>query len=159
MSRVPIPTPACTHTHEHGYGFSAGVGAGTARVTGGLPVLCTSSTSSSFVLLHLTASYLALPHCTSFYLILLCFSSFYLILLHHTPSTLLLLYIFEHTSPVLAPCTPCRSLLYSAAITCECTSVLRPCAHSVLFRKADQTEKETGGTEVNIQTGDTGGNI
>ena len=29
----------------------------------------------------------------------------------------------------------------------------------VLFRKADQTEKETGGTEVDIQTGDTGGNI
>jgi len=29
----------------------------------------------------------------------------------------------------------------------------------VLFRKADQTEKETGGTKVNIQTGDTGGNI
>jgi len=28
----------------------------------------------------------------------------------------------------------------------------------VLFRKADQTEKETGGTEVDIQTGDTGGN-
>ena len=29
----------------------------------------------------------------------------------------------------------------------------------VLFRKANQTEKETGGTKVNIQTGDTGGNI
>ena len=29
----------------------------------------------------------------------------------------------------------------------------------VLFQKADQTEKETGGTEVDIQTGDTGGNI
>jgi len=29
----------------------------------------------------------------------------------------------------------------------------------VLFRKADQTEKEIGGTEVDIQTGDTGGNI
>jgi len=28
----------------------------------------------------------------------------------------------------------------------------------VLFRKADQTEKETGGTEFDIQTGDTGGN-
>jgi len=28
----------------------------------------------------------------------------------------------------------------------------------VLFRKADQTEKETGETEVDIQTGDTGGN-
>ena len=28
----------------------------------------------------------------------------------------------------------------------------------VLFRKANQTEKETGGTEVDIQTGDTGGN-
>ena len=38
------------------------------------------------------------------------------------------------------------------------TCVLRPCAHSVLFQKADQTEKETGGTEVDIQTGDTGGN-
>jgi len=30
---------------------------------------------------------------------------------------------------------------------------------SVLFWKANQTEKETGGTEVDIQTGDTGGNI
>jgi len=39
------------------------------------------------------------------------------------------------------------------------TRVLRPCAHSVLFWKADWTEKETGGTEVDIQTGDTGGNI
>ena len=39
------------------------------------------------------------------------------------------------------------------------TCVLRPRAHSVLFRKDNQTEKETGGTEVNIQTGDTGGNI
>jgi len=39
------------------------------------------------------------------------------------------------------------------------TCVLRPRAHSVLFWKADQTEKETGGTEVNIQTGDTGGNL
>ena len=39
------------------------------------------------------------------------------------------------------------------------THALRPRAHSVLFWKADQTEKETGGTEVNIQTGDTGGNI
>ena len=39
------------------------------------------------------------------------------------------------------------------------TRALCPHAHSVLFRKADQTEKETGGTEVNIQTGDTGGNI
>jgi len=29
----------------------------------------------------------------------------------------------------------------------------------VLFQKADQTEKETGETEVNIQTGDTRGNI
>ena len=29
----------------------------------------------------------------------------------------------------------------------------------VLFWKANQTEKETGGTEVDIQTGDTGGNI
>ena len=28
----------------------------------------------------------------------------------------------------------------------------------VLFQKADQTEKETGETEVDIQTGDTGGN-
>ena len=28
----------------------------------------------------------------------------------------------------------------------------------VLFRKADRTEKETGETEVDIQTGDTGGN-
>jgi len=27
----------------------------------------------------------------------------------------------------------------------------------VLFQKADQTEKETGGTKVNIQTGDTEG--
>ena len=39
------------------------------------------------------------------------------------------------------------------------TCALHPRAHSVLFQKADQTEKETGGTEVNIQTGDTGGNI
>jgi len=39
------------------------------------------------------------------------------------------------------------------------TCVLCPRAHSVLFWKADQTEKETGGTEVDIQTGDTGGNI
>ena len=38
------------------------------------------------------------------------------------------------------------------------THVLRPRAHSVLFQKADQTEKETGGTKVDIQTGDTGGN-
>jgi len=38
------------------------------------------------------------------------------------------------------------------------TCALRPRAHSVLFRKSDQTEKETGGTEVDIQTGDTGGN-
>jgi len=29
----------------------------------------------------------------------------------------------------------------------------------LMFGKADQTEKETGGTEVDIQTGDTGGNI
>jgi len=29
----------------------------------------------------------------------------------------------------------------------------------VLFGKADRTEKETGGTKVDIQTGDTGGNI
>ena len=39
------------------------------------------------------------------------------------------------------------------------TCALRPHAHSVLFQKADQTEKETGGTEGDIQTGDTGGNI
>jgi len=39
------------------------------------------------------------------------------------------------------------------------TRVLRPHAHSVLFRKTDQTEKETAGTEVDIQTGDTGRNI
>jgi len=39
------------------------------------------------------------------------------------------------------------------------TCALRPRAHSVLFRKADQTEKETGGTKFDIQTGDTGGNI
>ena len=39
------------------------------------------------------------------------------------------------------------------------TCALHPRAHSVLFQKADQTEKETGGTEVDIQTGDTGGNI
>jgi len=38
------------------------------------------------------------------------------------------------------------------------TRALRPRAHSVLFWKTDQTEKETGGTEVDIQTGDTGGN-
>jgi len=39
------------------------------------------------------------------------------------------------------------------------THALCPRAHSVLFWKANQTEKETGGTEVDIQTGDTGGNI
>jgi len=39
------------------------------------------------------------------------------------------------------------------------TRALRPRAHSVLFRKTDQTEKETGKTKVDIQTGDTGGNI
>jgi len=39
------------------------------------------------------------------------------------------------------------------------TRALRPRAHSVLFWKANQTEKETRGTKVDIQTGDTGGNI
>ena len=33
------------------------------------------------------------------------------------------------------------------------------CTQVSYFGKADRTEKETGGTEVNIQTGDTGGNI
>jgi len=33
------------------------------------------------------------------------------------------------------------------------------CTQVSYFGKADQTEKETGGTKVDIQTGDTGGNI
>jgi hypothetical protein len=33
------------------------------------------------------------------------------------------------------------------------------CTQVSYFGKADRTEKETGGTEVDIQTGDTGGNI
>jgi len=33
------------------------------------------------------------------------------------------------------------------------------CTQVSYFRKADRTEKETGETEVDIQTGDTGGNI
>jgi len=79
---------------------------------------CSDADWAYFILLHFTLFYLIIPYCTSFYLILLRFSSFYFILLHHTPSTL---YIWTYL-PVLAPCTPCRSLLYSAAITCECTS-------------------------------------
>jgi len=39
------------------------------------------------------------------------------------------------------------------------THALCPHAHSVLFQKTNQTEKEIWGTEVDIQTGDTGGNI
>jgi len=38
------------------------------------------------------------------------------------------------------------------------TCALHPHAHNVLFQKTDQTEKKQRETEVNIQTGDTGGN-
>ena len=37
------------------------------------------------------------------------------------------------------------------------TRASRPHTHNVLFWKTDQTEKETKGTKVDIQTGDTEG--
>jgi len=45
-----------------------------------------------------------------------------------------------------------EGLGFNSCITPSCTQVS-------YFGKADWTEKETGGTEVDIQTGDTGGNI
>jgi len=45
-----------------------------------------------------------------------------------------------------------EGLGFNSCIAPSCTQVS-------YFGKADRTEKETGGTEVDIQTGDTGGNI
>ena len=45
-----------------------------------------------------------------------------------------------------------EGLGFNSCVAPSCTQVSS-------FGKADRTEKETGGTEVDIQTGDTGGNI
>ena len=84
------------------------------------------STSFYLILLRSTSFYFVLPRFTSFYLVLARFTSFYF-------TTLLLPCIFEHTSPVLAPRTPRRSLLYSAAITCKCASFLEPTARGRFY--------------------------